>query len=246
MKKVLVVSDNAELMRFFQSEVCRQKERISADFSYAYTVLNKEPSALVDIGAISVDMKSHDFVGYAISHYQLIISLHCKQIFPPLLVSNVECVNFHPGLNPHNRGWYPQVFSIINKNPIGATLHVMDSEVDHGEIVAQKKVCIFSEDTSLDVYRRVIEAEKEIIRDSIVALVDGFYKVVSPSSEGNYNSIADFKKLCQLDLTHTGTLGEHLDLLRALTHGEFKNAYFFDSDNRKIFVSVSLESCGSD
>lgn len=246
MKKILVVSDNAELMRFFQSEICRQKERISANFSYAYTVLNKEPSALVDIGAISVDMKSHDFVGYAISHYQLIISLHCKQIFPHLLVSNVKCVNFHPGLNPHNRGWYPQVFSIINKNPIGATLHVMDSEIDHGGIVAQKEVCIFSEDTSLDVYRRVIEAEKEIIRDSIVDLVDGFYKVVNPSSEGNYNSIADFKRLCQLDLTHTATLGEHLDLLRALTHGKFKNAYFFDGDNRKIFVSVSLESYDSD
>ena len=48
-------------------------------------------------------------------HYKVGISAHCKQIFPAKLVENVRCYNIHPGYNPYNRGWFPQVFSIINK-----------------------------------------------------------------------------------------------------------------------------------
>jgi len=36
-------------------------------------------------------------------------------------------------------------------------------------------------------------------------------------------------------------LAEHIDLLRALTHGGFNNAYFIDDKGKKIFVRLSLE-----
>ena len=36
-------------------------------------------------------------------------------------------------------------------------------------------------------------------------------------------------------------MGEHIDLLRALSHGDFKNAYFLDNKNEKIRVKIELK-----
>jgi methionyl-tRNA formyltransferase len=76
------------------------------------------------------DLKKSNHIIEIIEKYQLVFSLHCKQIFPSELISNVKCINVHPGYNPLNRGWYPQVFSIIYDLPIGATIHEIDEVVD--------------------------------------------------------------------------------------------------------------------
>jgi hypothetical protein len=46
-------------------------------------------------------------------------------------------------------------------------------------------------------------------------------------------------------LNQVGTFGEFIDRLRALTHGDFRNAYFIDSSGVKVFVRISLELEGS-
>ncbi|MGF1843525.1 dTDP-4-amino-4,6-dideoxyglucose formyltransferase [Vibrio clamense] len=184
-----------------------------------------------------IDVKS-DY-NEIISEYDLVISCHCKKIFPATLVNSVRCINIHPGLNPYNRGWYPQVFSIINKLPHGATIHVMDEEIDHGDIICQKEVKILPYDTSLDVYKKIISVEIELFRDNFELIISGKYEACEMSEEGNYNGVSDFKELCKLDLNKVGTLGEHIDLLRALTHGNYKNA-FFTYDNKKVYVGINF------
>jgi len=156
---VLIVSDNAELTNFFQKEVARQEVCSFADFDYGYSITNKDPDPMKELGAAAVDIKDQSFCAKAKVIYGLIVSIHSKRIFPPDLVNSVTCVNFHPGFNPFNRGWYPQVFSLINKDPIGATLHVMDAEIDHGAIIDQVEVAIRPTDTSSELYARVIDAE---------------------------------------------------------------------------------------
>lgn len=37
------------------------------------------------------------------------------------------------------------------------------------------------------------------------------------------------------------TYGEVIDVLRALTHGEYRNAYFIDNHNKKVFIKIILE-----
>ena len=239
---VLVVSDNADLVHYLQNEIEHKKYHELAKFEYAFSIINKNPDALKSLGALGVNVKDARFVSEAKNKYSLIISLHCKQIFPKNLVSSVLCVNFHPGLNPFNRGWYPQVFSIINKMPVGATLHVMDEDVDHGEIIDQKEVSVEEYDTSLELYNRVMEAEKRLISANLLSLINKSYSTELPSGEGNYNSISSFNQLCDLDLKSNGSLKEHIDLLRALSHGDFNNAFFRDEKGKKIYVKISLSA----
>lgn len=239
MISVLVISDNLPLTVFFQKLVRERLFKV-AKVDYCYSGVNKSPAALIEVGAKPLNLKSSEIINTLVGRYDFVFSLHCKQIFPSELVKAVKCVNLHPGLNPYNRGWYPQVFSIINKKPAGATLHYMDEQVDHGAIIAQQEVFIYSWDTSLDVYNRIFQAEKILLEENLEAVLSGSAQGVMPASEGNYNSISDFNRICELDLRRVGTLMEHIDLLRALSHSDFNNAYYIDADGRKIFVRINF------
>lgn len=173
--------------------------------------------------------------------FQVVISAHCKQLFPAEMVHAVRCVNIHPGLNPHNRGWFPQVFSILNKMSCGATIHEIDEHLDHGAIVAQREVPTYGWDTSKDIYDRVQQAEVELIKENIEGLLSGNYTATPAPHEGNINLKSDFNRLCALDLNEKLTMAEAIDRLRALTHSPYNNAFFIDPrTGRKVFVGINL------
>ncbi|CAH7459555.1 dTDP-4-amino-4,6-dideoxyglucose formyltransferase [Vibrio chagasii] len=233
--KVLVISDNTIIFEKVRQIFLKNNlEDVTFDFGCS-PESERVFSSWQDVSVIDVKAQAKTIV----DNYQLVISCHCKKIFPPELVNHVRCINIHPGLNPYNRGWYPQVFAINNKLPHGVTIHEMDEEIDHGDIIAQKNLTIYPYETSLDVYNRVLEAEVSLFEDNFKSIIRNTYEPVKMSSSGNYNGISDFKELCQLDLTQKGTLEEHIDLLRSMTHGEHKNAYF-NYKGKKVFVGVSL------
>lgn len=240
-QRLLVISENPELSLHLRAELEKHDFGQPLGVDFCYTVRNRAPQAMLDIGAASIDIKDPATVARVLRDYDLVFSLHCKQIFPRQLVEQVCCINFHPGLNPYNRGWFPQAFSLLNGLPIGATIHVMDAEVDHGGIIAQQAVQIAPADTSLEVYRKVIAAEKHLIAQHIASIIRGRFHTVPPPTDGNYNSIQDYRQLCELDLAAVGTLGQHLQLLRATTHGSFRNAYFTAENGKRYYVKIQIE-----
>lgn len=157
---------------------------------------------------------------FNLSTYKIIFSLHCRKIFPKWIIENVKCINIHPGYNPYNRGMFPHVWSIINGLPAGATIHEMDEGIDTGPIISQREVPVTPHDTSETLYNRVLEAELSLLTLNLGDILTGNYTTKKPE-KGNYNSLADFKRLCEIDPSeHSKTI----NLLRALTHGEYKNA----------------------
>ena len=240
MKRVLVITDNAKLLAAFIQLTSEQGLGSVASIDYRYSANNKAPDLMIALDCKPIDIKDERAVDWTIANFDLVLSIHCKQIFPLELVSRIPCFNLHPGLNPHNRGWYPQIFSIINGRPAGATLHLMNEEVDAGPIVAQEQVAVHSFDTSLSVYERVQEVEIELLRTCLKPLILDELKDFQLPAPGNYNSMDDFRNICKLDLNAVGTLREHIDLLRALTHGNFNNAFFVDDSGNKVFVTIQL------
>lgn len=172
--------------------------------------------------------------------YDLFLSLHSKQLFPQALVENHLCINVHPGLNPHNRGWFPQVFSILNGLPAGVTIHKMDAELDHGPILWQEELEIHAADTSKDIYNRILSKELQMLDQHLSDLLTGNYTLTPMESEGNINYKADFDALCPIDLDAPATYGAVIDRLRALTHEPYQNAYFVDTDGKKVYVGITL------
>jgi methionyl-tRNA formyltransferase len=174
--------------------------------------------------------------------FDLIISYHCRQLFPGELVSKVRCVNIHPGFNPYNRGWYPGVFSIASGLPAGATIHEIDEKIDNGPIMAQKQIEVLPEDTSGTVYPKIIQAEYDLLEKWFIPMITGEYQTFSPKDRGNLNYKKDYYSLQRLDLEEKLTTKQVIDKLRALTHPPFQNAYYIDqTTGDRIYVSVELK-----
>lgn len=187
------------------------------------------------------ELNIRNSVSEILSNYSLVISIHCKQFFPPSLVNNVRCLNVHPGYNPHNRGWFPQVFSIINGLPSGVTIHEMDEQLDHGPIIVQKKCVLNSWDTSTTAYNRIMSLERELMLEHFISIRNNSYDVTLPNNDGNINYFKDYKQLSVIGLDHVGTFREFLDRLRALTHDSYNNAYYINEFGKKVFIKITFE-----
>lgn len=242
-RSVLVVSDNSFILNSFISFI-QSNSRLIKDrqFTFACHPSNKNLSNKLIGGYEVVPLNIKSASAMIARSYDLIISAHCKQIFPAEIIDACTCINIHPGLNPFNRGWYPQVFSIFNKKPLGATIHKIDEQLDHGEIIAQQTVEVYSVDNSLSAYNRVQEAEIRLINDNLERILDNTFMSQPMTKEGNVNLKKDFDALCEIDLNEQLTFGEAIDRLRALTHPPFKNGFFVDSETGgKVWISVTLE-----
>ena len=84
----------------------------------------REPDVQRAIVALGADIGLSVLLGY---------------ILAPTFLSSFPqgVVNLHPALLPWNRGADPNVWSIVERTPAGATLHWMDAGVDTGDIIAQ-------------------------------------------------------------------------------------------------------------
>lgn len=232
---ILIACDNEGLLPVIKNIIAGKKFTTHA-FTYASTIRSLSAKHRIKY----IDIKK-DYRRKVIGHYELVLSMHCRQLFPAGLVNSVRCVNIHPGYIPFNRGWYPQVFSIINKKPVGATIHEMDEKIDRGRIIAQEKVSIKCWDNSAVVYDKIIDAEISLLNKYIKRIIDHKYKTTK-KGKGNLNTSSDFRQLCHLDMNKQMKLGDAIDLLRALTHPPYSNAFFIDkASGHKIYVGVHLK-----
>ena len=241
-KKFLVLSDNEVMVRSIEDIMNNITHEPSTTFEFGCSPnssikgieVNGSPLRVVDVKSESDELLRNG--------YSFILSAHSRQIFPKELVEGITCINIHPGLNPYNRGMFPHVFSLINGLPAGATLHLMDQEIDHGDIIDQQEVPIHRSDTSETLYSRILDAEKLILKRNMGKLILGNYTHTQPSNEGNVNKMKDFESLREIDLNTAGTFEEHIDLLRALSHGDRRNAFFIDpSTGKRVWVKIVLE-----
>jgi methionyl-tRNA formyltransferase len=242
-KNVLIISDNLLLCRQFYS-IIEKKKFGATKFTFSTSPFTDKDSFIVsDNVSIKVfNLKDQSSIDEIIANYDLVFSIHCKQIFPADLVTKVKCINVHPGYNPINRGWYPQVFAIINDYQIGATIHEIDKELDNGHIIARAFVNKEIYDTSETLYNKVIAKEIELLEEHLDSILADDYQSFEPESESNLHLKKDFNQLLHLDLNEETTVGKVIDKLRALTHGNYSNAYFIDEKTgRKIHVGIQLK-----
>jgi methionyl-tRNA formyltransferase len=241
-KKILILTDNEYLLVQFRKLIQVKNLDNSSQFffNFAYSPNNKVFVEKYKNSDWIIPLRVKENVESLVKNFDLIFSLHCKQIFPSELVNKVKCINIHPGLNPNNRGWFPQVFSIINALPCGATIHEIDEYLDHGPVIFQKQVAIEMWDTSLTAYNKILDAEIDLLSENLENILYNKYKTFVVG-EGNLNLKTDFDDLCQIDLESKDTFKNHINRLRALTHGDYANAYFVDESGCKIYVKIELK-----
>lgn len=240
---ILVISDNESIITDLIGLLKAQPQLSNGrTFKFACHPKNEalNNKQILGYGLEPLDVKrDHEAIA---NKHDLIISAHCKQIFPAQLVNAIKCINIHPGYNPYNRGWYPQVFSIINSYPAGATIHEIDAKVDHGKIIDRERVEILASDTSLTAYNRIQAMELKLLERNLQKILDNAYDTLNPEDEGNINFRKDFDALREIKLDENITYQQAINRLRALSHPPFKNAYFIDPETgKRIWIQVTLQ-----
>lgn len=92
-------------------------------------------------------------------------------------------LNIHPSLLPKYRGATPIQWTILNGDQkTGVTIIKMDELMDHGPILAQKKIVVSQKDTN----RSLAEKLAQLGGDMIVKLLPQYYAAKSKSVEQNH------------------------------------------------------------
>ena len=76
---------------------------------------------------------------------------------------NKRIINCHPGIIPLIRGLDAFKWAIINKEPVGNTLHFIDKNVDDGDVIAVKQTPLYEDDTLSSFSKRHYEEEIKML-----------------------------------------------------------------------------------
>ncbi len=82
---------------------------------------------------------------------------------------NKTILNIHPSLLPKYKGLNTHNRAIQNKDKYsGATVHIVNSKLDSGKIILQKKVKILKSDSGKSLEKKVLKIEHKIYPKSII------------------------------------------------------------------------------
>jgi phosphoribosylglycinamide formyltransferase 1 len=102
------------------------------------------------------------------------IDLICLAGFMKILSKNFikifkgKIINIHPSLLPKYKGLNTHVRAIKNKEKYsGCTVHFVNSKLDGGKIILQKKVIILKKDTPTSLSKRILKQEHLIYKKAI-------------------------------------------------------------------------------
>lgn len=151
------------------------------------------------------------------------------------------CINLHPALLPYNRGSYPNVWSIVDQTPAGATIHYMDTGIDTGDIIAQKKVDVELIDTGETLYRKLETACTDLFRETwpIIRRGGDIPRKSQIWQTGTTHRVSDVERLDEIDPDKTYSAKDLINILRARTFPPHRGAYIRDG-RKRIYLSLQL------
>jgi methionyl-tRNA formyltransferase len=150
------------------------------------------------------------------------------------------CINLHPALLPHNRGCFPNVWSIVTKTPAGVTLHYIDRGIDTGDVIAQKEVAIEITDTGASLYRRLEVEGLGLFKDTWPSIRAGTSsRRAQPAGLMSYHRARDVERIDEIDLEKSYRAEDLLNVIRARTFPPYRGAYFVHA-GKKVYLRLDL------
>lgn len=149
-------------------------------------------------------------------------------------------LNLHPSYLPYNKGANPNVWSIVEGTPAGATLHFIDPGVDTGDIVAQMTVPVEPVDTARTLYGNLERACVTLFENQWPAIRAGqIPRRRQDETAGTSHMQKDMRRLDRIELDKQYTSRELINILRARTFPPYPGAYYEDQ-GRRVYMRIQL------
>lgn len=173
---------------------------------------------------------------------ELLLSVGFGYILKPeaLRVPPRGCLNLHISYLPYGRGSNPNVWSIVENAPAGVTLHHIDSGIDTGDIVAQRRVEISWEDNGGTLYEKLMKAAYDLFVEAWPDIVEGrAVPCKQLPGAGSFHRDRDLAELDLIDLDRSYKARDLINILRARTFPPYSGAYFIDGGERH-YLSLAI------
>ncbi len=149
-------------------------------------------------------------------------------------------INLHTGYLPHNRGWHPNVYPILDGSPAGVAIHWIVEGIDSGAVLARRKVEVSITDTGGVLHQRLTRELIDLFKEMWPKLsTEGMRAEVQDESIATHHYRRELRALEQIDLEKTYTAAYLIDLIRANTYPPYPGAYF-DHDGEKVYLRLEL------
>jgi methionyl-tRNA formyltransferase len=123
-------------------------------------------------------------------HPDYIFSFYYRSMIPNeiLQMASIAALNMHGSLLPKYRGRVPINWAVLHgETKTGATLHIMETKPDAGDIVHQKSVPILPDETAFEVFLKVADIAATTLIETIPDLLTGeFSRRPNRLQEGSY------------------------------------------------------------
>jgi methionyl-tRNA formyltransferase len=150
-------------------------------------------------------------------------------------------VNLHPALLPFNRGQYPNVWSIVEGTPAGATLHYINEGIDTGDIIAQREVPVEPIDTGATLYAKLEDCCTALFSETWPLIRSGTApRTPQRRDTGTSHRTRDTHTIDHIDLERSYPARELINILRARTFPPYSGAYFIEQ-GRRVNLRLHLE-----
>ena len=150
------------------------------------------------------------------------------------------CLNLHPAYLPYNRGSHPNIWSIVDGTPAGATIHYIDPGVDTGDIVGRRLVQVENVDTGESLYHKLEEACLELFIESWPSIKENSVQRIPQELEsGTMHRVKDIEPIDRINLDEKYVARDLLNLLRARTFPPYPGAYF-EQEGTRVYLQLQL------
>ncbi len=138
-------------------------------------------------------------------------------------IKTKPCYNFHPGILPWYRGAGAYSWVLINnEKETGVTLHKIDKDIDHGDIISIQKFPIKKEDTAETLFRKAEDIIFEMFTLSLPIIIKG--NVITRAGD---EGLIYYRKELE-------TARDLTKYIKAFTFSGKPNAFFINKKGEKI------------
>ncbi|MGH3913418.1 MAG: methionyl-tRNA formyltransferase [Pseudonocardiaceae bacterium] len=106
----------------------------------------------------------------------IIVANNWRTWIPPEIFTfpRYGALNVHDSLLPAYAGFSPLIWALINgESEVGVTAHLMNAELDAGDIVLQRSVPVGPTDTTTDLFHKTIDLIGPITVDALALIASG-------------------------------------------------------------------------
>lgn len=148
------------------------------------------------------DLKSQEFANQLKKLEADLFVVVAFRILPKhvLEIPKVGSVNLHASLLPKYRGAAPIHWAIINgEEKTGCTIFFLDEKVDTGKIILQKETPVDDNETTGEVYFRLMEQGSEVLLEAINQIASDSFKTIEQNDSESTPAPKLFREDCHID-----------------------------------------------